>query len=71
MTINVALEWFDEPRVIVELQDEIVHVRAHPGLSESQVREACANLDGRGPAVLAAWQRAVGLDDAGSITLAR
>lgn len=61
MSISVDWEWSDVPHMIVEPIGGGLHVRAHPGLSEAQVRQACEALGEHGPTVLEAWGRAVGL----------
>jgi hypothetical protein len=61
MDVDVTLEWSDEPSVVVDRGNPVISVRAHPGLSEAQVRQACQELGAEGPLVLAAWQRVVGI----------
>lgn len=55
MEIIVRLEWLDEPTLDVQRNEERISVTAHPGLSQSQVRAACDQLDSHGDAVYAAW----------------
>lgn len=62
MSISVSWEWSDVPQMIVEPRGGGLHVRAHPSLSEGQVRQACEALGEHGPTVLEAWGRAVGLE---------
>lgn len=61
MPVSISWEWSDVPHLVVEPNGDGLHVRAHPGLSEAQVRQACAQLGEHGPVVLEAWGRAVGL----------
>lgn len=59
MNVRVELQWLNEPTLIVDHLDDAVVVKAHPGLSEAQVRQACAELGDVGPVVLAEWKRVV------------
>lgn len=63
MTVSVSWEWSESPQLVVEPNGDGLHVRAYPGLSEAQVRRACAELGEHGPVVFEAWGRAVGLQD--------
>lgn len=60
MQITFRFEWADEPFLSIDQSDpQVVHVTAHPGLSEKQVDHACGELDGYGHHVKAAWQEVV------------
>lgn len=63
MAVSVQWEWSDDPTLVVEKSLDGLVVRAHPGLSEPQVRRACTELGDHGPAVYEAWGRAMGLKD--------
>lgn len=58
--VVVDLVWTEPPTLRVEARDDALHVTAHAGLSEAQVRRACAELDGDGDRVFRAWLGAVG-----------
>ena len=62
MNLDFALEWLEEPGLIVEPLEDAVRVRIHPGLSKAQVQHACGELGDHGAMVLAAWESAVGLN---------
>lgn len=61
MSVQIHWEWSEEPSLVVDRNADGIIVRAHPGLSEAQVRQACAHLGDDGQMVLQAWGRASGL----------
>lgn len=61
MRVSVSWEWSDKPELVVEPNGDGLHVRAHPGLSQAQVRLACEELGEHAEAVYQAWGQAVGL----------
>lgn len=58
--VVVDLVWSEPPSLTVEDLGDRLHVTAHAGLSEQQVRQACSGLDDHGEAVFEAWRGAVG-----------
>jgi len=65
--VDVTFEWGNQRSLAIEPGNPVLRVRAHPALSEAQVRRACQELGVEGPRVLAAWQRAVGIKGAQAI----
>lgn len=62
MAIQFEWEWGADPALVVDRSDDTLVVRAHPGLSEAQVRAACSQLDGDGDRVYEAWAAAAGVN---------
>ena len=58
--VTVRLVWSEPAALRVEAHEDGLHVTAHAGLSEAQVRAACDQLDEHGDHVFRAWQGAVG-----------
>lgn len=59
--VSIEFDWCPQAQLTVEERDGGSVVRAHLGLSETQVRRACDELGSQGHAVYEAWCRAVGL----------
>jgi hypothetical protein len=60
MEVLFRFEWADEHFLTVdESNPQAIEVTAHPGLSETQIDQACGELDGYGQQVKAAWRAAV------------
>lgn len=58
--VRVSFEWTDDLTLTVDSSTPgIIEVTAHPGLNESHVSRACAELGGSGEQVLDAWRAAV------------
>jgi len=55
----VELAWSDTPELVIEEQGGRLLARAHPGLSDRQVQQACSQLGDMGDAVYRAWRRTV------------
>lgn len=68
MSVRVELQWSEgEPSMSVSDGPDGLIARIDPRLSESQVRAACAELDGSGDAVYDRWQQTVGLSAEGGL----
>ena len=61
--IRVHLTWEPGSQFEVDHGADGITVRAHAGLSASQVSQACDSLGEHGPQVYQAWCRAVGMGD--------
>jgi len=60
MEIRFRFEWADELFLTVDQANaQVIDVLAHPALSETQIDQACIELDGYGQEVKAAWRAAV------------
>lgn len=59
--VKVTLDWTGDRSLIVRPVGNVVHVVAHPELSEKQVVTASQQLGKIGPVVVDAWRQALGI----------